>query len=49
MTKINNKTNFIDPKHKTNVTPYRGFLDGRINKNQYQLILRLSNMELKKI
>ena len=27
----------------------RGFLDGRINKKQYQLILRLSNMELKKI
>jgi hypothetical protein len=24
-------------------------LDGRINKNQYQLILRLSNMELKKV
>ena len=32
-----------------NGSPYRGFLDGRINKNQYQLILRLSNMELKKI
>jgi hypothetical protein len=34
---------------QTNGTPYRGFLDGRINKKQYQLILRLSNMELKKV
>jgi hypothetical protein len=34
---------------QTNGTPYRGFLDGRINNKQYQLILRLSNMELKKI
>jgi len=34
---------------QTNGTPYRGFLDGRINEKQYQLILRLSNMELKKI
>jgi hypothetical protein len=34
---------------QTNGTPYRGFLDGRIKKKQYQLILRLSNMELKKI
>ena len=34
---------------QTNGIPYRGFIDGRINKNQYQLILRLSNMELKKI
>ena len=34
---------------QTNGSPYRGFIDGRINKNQYQLILRLSNMELKKI
>ena len=33
---------------QTNGSPYRGFLDGRINKNQYQLILRLSNMELKR-
>ena len=33
---------------QTNGSPYRGFIDGRINKNQYQLILRLSNMELKK-
>ena len=23
---------------QTNGSPYRGFLDGRINKNQYQLI-----------
>ena len=34
---------------QTNGTSYRGFLDGRINKKQYQLILRLSNMELKKV
>ena len=34
---------------QTNGNPYRGFLDGRVNKKQYQLILRLSNMELKKI
>ena len=33
---------------QTNGNPYRGFIDGRINKKQYQLILRLSNMELKK-
>jgi len=33
---------------QTNGTPYRGFLDGRIKNKQYQLILRLSNMELKK-
>ena len=33
---------------QTNGNPYRGFIDGRIKKNQYQLILRLSNMELKK-
>ena len=33
---------------QTNGNPYRGFLDGRVNKNQYQLILRLSNMELRK-
>ena len=34
---------------QTNGTPYRGFLDGRINEKHYQLILRLSNMELKRI
>ncbi len=34
---------------QTNGNPYRGFLHGRVNKKQYQLILRLSNMELKKI
>ena len=34
---------------QTNGSPYRGFIDGRINKNKYQLILRFSNMELKKI
>ena len=33
---------------QTNGNPYRGFIDGRIKKKQYQLILRLSNMELKK-
>ena len=33
---------------QTNGSPYRGFIDGRIKKKQYQLILRLSNMELKK-
>ena len=26
---------------QTNGSPYRGFLDGRINKNQYQLILKI--------
>ena len=34
---------------QTNGSPYRGFLDGRIKNKQYQLILRLSNMELRKI
>ena len=34
---------------QTNGSPYRGFLDGKINKKQFQLILRLSNMELKKL
>lgn len=34
---------------QTNGSPYRGFLDGRINNKQFQLILRLSNMELKNI
>ena len=34
---------------QTNGSPYRGFLDGKINKKQFQLLLRLSNMELKKL
>ena len=34
---------------QTNGNPYRGFIDGRIKKKQYQLILRLSNMELKNV
>ena len=34
---------------QTNGSPYRGFLDGRINKNQYQLIFTQINMVLKKI
>ncbi len=31
----------------TNGTPYRGFLEGRIADQKYQLLLHLSNMELK--
>lgn len=31
-----------------NGTPYRGFLEGRINGEEYALLLHLSNMELKK-
>jgi hypothetical protein len=30
-------------------TPYRGFLEGRIEGDKYCLILHLSNMELKDI
>jgi hypothetical protein len=30
-----------------NGTPYRGFLEGRIQGEKYQLLLHLSNMELK--
>ena len=30
-------------------TPYRAFLEGRVNGNQYALILRLTNMELKSL
>jgi len=33
---------------QTNGNPYRGFIEGKKKKKQYQLILRLSNMELKK-
>ena len=32
---------------QTNGTPYRGFLEGRIDGKRYQLLLHLSNMELK--
>ncbi len=32
----------------TNGMPYRGFLEGRVNGNRYQLLLHLSNMELKR-
>ena len=32
---------------RTNGTPYRGFLEGRIKGKEYQLILHLSNLELK--
>ena len=31
-----------------NGTPYRGFLEGRIDGERYQLLLHLSNMELKR-
>ena len=33
---------------QVNSLPYRGFLDGRVNGNEYILLLHLSNMELKK-
>ncbi len=32
----------------TNQTPYRGFLEGRVDGDRYQLLLHLSNLELKK-
>jgi hypothetical protein len=32
---------------QANGVPYRGFLEGRIDGNRYQLLLHLSNMELK--
>ncbi len=32
----------------TNGTPYRGFLEGRVDGPRYQLLLHLSNMELKR-
>ena len=30
-------------------TPYRAFLEGRVERNTYALILRLTNLELKEI
>lgn len=33
---------------QTNGTPYRGFLEGRVDGARYQLLLHLSNMELKR-
>lgn len=33
---------------QTNGTPYRGFLEGRVNGESFLLLLHLSNMELKK-
>lgn len=33
---------------QVNGSPYRGFLEGRVNGDQYLLLLHLSNMELKK-
>ena len=32
-----------------NGSPYRGFLEGRVEGNRYQLVLRLTNMELKEV
>jgi len=32
---------------QTNGSPYRGFLEGRVDGKRYQLLLHLSNMELK--
>ena len=29
-------------------TPFRGFLEGRVKKDSYSLVLHLSNLELKK-
>jgi len=34
---------------QTNGMPYRGFLEGRVDGKKYQLLLHLSNMELKRI
>jgi hypothetical protein len=34
---------------QTNGIPYRGFLEGRIDGEKYQLLLHLSNMELKRL
>lgn len=33
---------------QTNGTPYRGFLEGRVDGERYKLLLHLSNMELKR-
>ena len=30
-------------------TPYRAFLEGRVDSDKYALILRLTNMELKSV
>ncbi len=30
-----------------NGTPYRGFLEGRVDGNRYKLLLHLSNLELR--
>ena len=32
---------------QTNGSPYRAFLEGRVQDNAYQLLMHLSNMELK--
>ena len=34
---------------QANGMPYRGFLEGRVDGKKYQLLLHLSNMELKKV
>ena len=34
---------------QTNGSPYRGFLEGRVEENGYRLILHLSNLELKSV
>ncbi len=34
---------------QTNATPYRAFLEGRVDGPRYMLLLHLSNMELKKV
>ena len=34
---------------QANGMPYRGFLEGRVDGKKYQLLLHLSNMELKRI
>ena len=33
---------------QTNGTPYRGFMEGRVDGDRYKLLLHLSNMELKR-
>ena len=33
---------------QTNGTPYRAFLEGRVEGERFQLLLHLSNMELKR-
>ena len=32
---------------QANGSPYRGFLDGRVDGDRYQLLIHLSNLELK--